>query len=168
MSDVLFHFLWTSPSVTLQHQEPTFPFCLLSLWEVHIHPDAKSPNHHPALRPGLCSADEKAVGEIESVWSFEWEGGECVDEKGGQDLAFHLCCPEIEMLPGKFQILMRIEMMNPDLINCTLYVQCTLKSNFNPPILISWRKTKIESKYWSSPQWSSLMNHQWWCIIILA
>ena len=47
-----------------------------------------------------------------------------MDEKGGQDLAFHLCCPEIEMLAGMFQILMRIGMMNPDFMNCTLFVHC--------------------------------------------
>ena len=47
-----------------------------------------------------------------------------MDEKGGQDLAFHLWSPEIKMLAGMFQILMRIGMMNPDFMNCTLFVHC--------------------------------------------
>lgn len=40
---------------------------------------------------------------------------ESVDEKGGQDLAFHLSCPEIKMVAGMYRILMKVEMMNRDL-----------------------------------------------------
>ena len=33
--------------------------------------------------------------KVESVWSR--------DEKGGKDLAFHLCWPEIKMLAGMYE-----------------------------------------------------------------
>ena len=55
--------------------------------------------------------DEKAVGEIESVWRWMRRcmrvyGG---NEKGGKDLTFHLFCPEIKMLAGMYEILLRIK-----------------------------------------------------------
>ena len=32
------------------------------------------------------------------------------NEKGGKDLTFHLFCPEIKMLAGMYEILLRIKM----------------------------------------------------------
>ena len=84
------------------------------------------------------------------VYGGEWEGWECmeaVDEKGGKDLAFHLCCPEIKMLAGMYEIVIvnwddedeashndydQSDDANPVLecsriVHCVLYVQTQIR-----------------------------------------
>ena len=61
------------------------------------------------------------------------------NEKGGKDLTFHLFCPEIKMLAGMYEILLRIKMtstMTNTMMMAWVYQSLSVTNFFLVMILI--------------------------------